>query len=76
MYEDEYFISLLKKKEAAPESMSVDDIIFYKYFSDLSEQEFNDYEMDTVNHTYTKERANVLGVSVPHVNSWVTTSNG
>ena len=68
MYEDEYFVSLLKKKDAKADTFYPDDIIFYRYYSDLSEQEFSDYEMDTVNHQYTKERANVLCVSVPNLN--------
>lgn len=72
MYEDEYYVSLLQKKNTDTNSLFSDDVLFYKYFSDLPESVYHTYEMDTTNHTFTKERANVLGVSVPNTNSWVT----
>jgi hypothetical protein len=32
----------------------------------------NLYDVQTFNQAYTQERGNILGVSVPHVNKWLT----
>jgi hypothetical protein len=52
MYEDEYFISLLQKKSSigSGATLTVDDLCFYKYFSDMNEEEFNSFEIEAGNH--------------------------
>lgn len=65
-------MSLLKKKSAAQApTIAVEDVLFYKYYSDLDEKMFDEYDVD-LNNQFTKERANLLGVSVPNLNPWAT----
>lgn len=69
MYEEEFYISVLKKKDSKEESL--DDLIFYKYCNELPSQVMKDYDFENVDHKFTKERGNILATSIPNLNKWI-----
>ena len=68
MYEDEYYVSLIRNKHHP----SIDNALFYRYYSDLNDQELETYNVEEIDPQFTKERGNLLGVSIPALNSWVS----
>ena len=48
--------------------------MIYKYYSELSEQDFKRYDCRPDFHgskDFMSERGNILGISMPNVNDWV-----
>ena len=45
MYEEEYFVSLIPRKD----SKAIESALIYRYYSELSEEELENYIIDEMN---------------------------
>lgn len=68
MYNEEYFVQiLLPEKQPA----TLDDSLFYKYYSELTDAQVKHFDTQNINQTYATQRGTILGVSLPNVASWL-----
>ena len=51
MYDEEYFIALLKPIGAS--ALRLEDALFYKYFGELSQEQLKQYDFNDVDQRYT-----------------------
>jgi hypothetical protein len=57
-----------------PAPLAKESGLVYKYYSDLSAEEIKNYELQpnlNQDQNSMAERGNVLGISIPNLNSWV-----
>ena len=72
MYDEEYFIQVLRPQQQSSQSTStIDDALFYKYYSELSNEQMDMYETNMIDQEYASERGSVLGVTLPNINAWI-----
>ncbi len=72
MYDEEYFIQVLRPQQLSSQQTStIDDALFYKYYSELSNEQMDKYETNMIDQEYASERGNVLGVTLPNINAWI-----
>lgn len=65
MYDEEYFTLVLRNLKNTDQN-SIEDAIFYKYYTDLNEEQLKGYDTTTLDQRFAQERTTVLGVSVPN----------
>ena len=72
MYDEEYFIQVLRPQQLSSQQTStIDDALFYKYYSELSNEQMDKYETNMIDQEYASERGNLLGVTLPNINAWI-----
>jgi hypothetical protein len=71
MYDEEYFIQVLKPLMSGPEDPPLERSIFYKYYTDLSEDQIKNYETQHIDPAFASERGTVLGISLPNASNWL-----
>ena len=72
MYDEEYFIHVLRPQQLSSQQTStIDDALFYKYYSELSNEQMDKYETNMIDQEYASERGNLLGVTLPNINAWI-----
>ena len=70
MYDEEYFTFVLRNIQNSDQN-SYENVVFYKYYTDLNEDLVKNYDTTTLDQRFAQERTTVLGVSVPNQNSWI-----
>lgn len=71
MYDEEFFIQVLKPHEGTSQSDLLDHSLFYKYYTELSQEQMQYYDTQHIDNQFASERGTVLGVSLPNVNTWL-----
>lgn len=69
MYDEEYFIQVLKPIQQAHD---LDNSLFYKYYTELSDAQLQAYETNHIDNMFASERGTVLGISLPNCNPWLS----
>eukprot|EP00347_Sterkiella_histriomuscorum_P016942 403351260 len=87
MYEEEYFMSVLLPLQTHDTNSTIDSSnsqntqnplagsLLYKYYSNLTSEQMNTFDTQTIDQRFAQERGNLLGITVPNVNSWVKNQN-
>ena len=69
MYDEEYFIQVLKPIQQAHD---LDNSLFYKYYTELSDEQLQAFETNHIDNMFASERGTVLGISLPNCNPWLS----
>ena len=69
MYDEEYFIQVLKPIQQAHD---LDNSLFYKYYTELSDAQLQAFETNHIDNMFASERGTVLGISLPNCNPWLS----
>ncbi|CDW86598.1 mini-chromosome maintenance complex-binding protein [Stylonychia lemnae] len=83
MYEEEYFMSVLLPTQSSQNSETLSKStqhssnsqpglpLFYKYYTELTQDQIINYETQSIDQQFAQERGNLLGISVPNMNQWL-----